>query len=219
MPGHPCLEFRDRHAVIELADSGCGQQIEGSRWGSVMILVLAWLSRKVTNGEPWRNPQGCPWFEGPSTIGNAWKLKKQVWTGLPGVPQPIKSLKYLKYINISANGTRSTPRNFPLIEGSPAMNRVHRQRRRNVLIVLAVAFLFSLVPHPKDGVLVAQRGGGRWWCWVKQNLDMDGGALNLRNPNFPCTWPPYVRGEPNFQSLVGLLQEVPLDFQPLLTAS
>lgn len=31
------------------------------------------------------------------------------------------------------------------------MNRVHRQRRRNVLIVLAVAFLFSLVPHPKDG--------------------------------------------------------------------
>ena len=77
------------------------------------------------------------------------------------------------YINISANGTRSTARNFPLIEGSPAMNRVHRQRRRNVLIVLAVAFLFSLVPHPKDGVLVAQRGvvgGGvesnKIWIWM-----------------------------------------------------
>eukprot|EP00435_Cladocopium_sp_Y103_P013642 s419_g3.t1 len=49
--------------------------------------------------------------------------------------------------------TRPTPRNFPLIaEGPPvAMNRVHRQRRRNALIVLAVAFLLSLVPHPKEG--------------------------------------------------------------------
>ena len=33
---------------------------------------------------------------------------------------------------------------------------------------------------------------------------MDGGALNLRNPNFPCTWPPYVRGEPNFQVIVAV---------------